>query len=160
METRTYKVYKFSELNAKQKEKVIDHYYDINVNYDWWDFTYEDAKNIGLELTGFDIDRGSYCEGKFIWDALEVAEAIIKDHGNKTETFQTANKYWQQLKKENDTNDEADTREETEKEFLHDILEDYLVMLRHEFEYLTSKEAIIETIEANDYDFTENGRID
>ena len=28
----------------------------------------------------------------------------------------------------------------------------------HEYEYLTSREAIIETIEANDYDFTENGK--
>jgi len=31
--------------------------------------------------------------------------------------------------------------------------------LQHEHDYLTSEEAIIETIEANDYDFTANGDI-
>jgi len=32
-------------------------------------------------------------------------------------------------------------------------------ILRQEYEYQTSEEAIIETIAANDYDFTNEGRI-
>jgi hypothetical protein len=32
-------------------------------------------------------------------------------------------------------------------------------MLRQEYEYLTSEGAIIETIEANEYEFTEEGRM-
>jgi hypothetical protein len=31
--------------------------------------------------------------------------------------------------------------------------------IQNEFEYLQSKEAIIETIKANDYDFTEDGKL-
>jgi hypothetical protein len=33
-------------------------------------------------------------------------------------------------------------------------------MLSKEYDYQTSEEAIIETIKANDYDFTENGNLD
>ncbi|KKK46644.1 hypothetical protein LCGC14_3163200, partial [marine sediment metagenome] len=50
--------------------------------------------------------------------------------------------------------------DKVEAEFLRDILEDYLILFREEYEYLTSRKTIIETIEANDYDFTEDGKID
>jgi hypothetical protein len=40
---------------------------------------------------------------------------------------------------------------------LKDILYEYLEMLRQEYEYQTSEEAIIETIEANEYTFLEDG---
>jgi hypothetical protein len=44
-------------------------------------------------------------------------------------------------------------------EFQRALGKEYLSILRREYEYQTSEEAIIETIEANDYDFTEDGRI-
>ena len=59
------KVYLFSELSDQAKQKVIEDNYDINVDYEWWESAYEDAANIGLKITGFDIDRGSYCNGEF-----------------------------------------------------------------------------------------------
>ena len=170
METRTYNVYKFSELNEDQKEKVIEKYCNINIDHEWWECTYEDAKNIGLELTGFDIDRGSYCEGKFIQTAQYCADSILETHGKDCETYIDAAAY---IKERKDIEQHAESDEYGEfdlktcdkldaltDEFLKSLLEDYLSMLRKECEYLTSKEAIIETIEANDYDFTENGRID
>lgn len=43
------------------------------------------------------------------------------------------------------------------KEFLNDILEDYRVMLQKEYEWRGSREQIIESIEANEYEFDENG---
>ena len=46
-----------------------------------------------------------------------------------------------------------------EAEFLKSILEDYSIILQKEYEYLTSREAVEETIEANDYHFTENGNL-
>ena len=49
--------------------------------------------------------------------------------------------------------------EESEQEFLSDLLEDYSIILQRESEYLQSRESIIETIEANEYDFTEDGKI-
>jgi len=47
-------------------------------------------------------------------------------------------------------------------ENLYDInvdFEEYLSLLRQEYEYLTSKDAIVETIQANDYEFTEEGKL-
>ena len=40
------------KLSDKAKQKAIEKFYDINVDYDWWDSVYEDAKNIGLKITG------------------------------------------------------------------------------------------------------------
>jgi hypothetical protein len=54
--------------------------------------------------------------------------------------------------------DEPDTKD-LDKEFLHNLLEDYRVMLQQEYDYLTSKDAVIETINANEYDFTEDGKL-
>lgn len=43
--------------------------------------------------------------------------------------------------------------------FARALSEEYLSILRQEYDYQTSEEAIKGTIEANDYDFTEDGKI-
>ena len=43
--------------------------------------------------------------------------------------------------------------------FTKALLEDYLIILRDEYEYQTSREQIVESIKANDYLFTELGKI-
>jgi hypothetical protein len=48
---------------------------------------------------------------------------------------------------------------ELESEFEADLISEYAHMLQREYDYLTSEEAIRETIEANDYDFTEDGKL-
>jgi hypothetical protein len=53
---------------------------------------------------------------------------------------------------------EVDT-EDIDANFLRSLLEDYRIMLQKEYEYLTSEETIIETIEANEYEFTEKGEM-
>mgnify|MGYP001610197951 FL=1 len=45
-------------------------------------------------------------------------------------------------------------------EFLRDLEHAYLGMLRREYEYETSAEAIRETVIANEYEFTEDGELD
>lgn len=172
MRTRTYKVYKFNELTDEQKQKALEKNYYINVEGDWWDCTYEDAKNIGLKIEAFDIDRGSYCKGSFIASVEECAHMIEKEHGEQCDTYITAKSF---LKKRDEI---VDTWERDENgdfineygletkldelgvQFEKDLLEDYRICLQKEYEYQTSKEAIIETFEANNYDFTEEGKID
>lgn len=175
MKTNTYNTYKFSELSETAKEKAISKLYDLNVDYEWWNFVYEDARNVLLKITSFDIDRNRYCKGEFIETAMETANAILENHGENCETYKTALNFIKEqtelVKKYSDgtalnmvTQDnewEYDQEiEEIEKEFLKSILEDYSIALEKEYEYLTSKEAIIETIEANNYYFTEDGVID
>lgn len=166
--TKTY--YTFDELPEDIKEKAIEKLYDINVDHDWWDFTYEDAKNIGLKIEEFDIDRGSYVRGKFILSACEVAQNIFNNHGEETETYKTACAFmeeWQPLWA--DYLDEAsehyesrqyeDKMQDEEDEFLRSLCEDYRIILQKEYDYLTSEEAIIETIQANEYEFDEEGNL-
>jgi hypothetical protein len=153
MKTIKINIYKFSELSEKAKEKAVNIFQDINVDFEWWDGTYEDAVNIGLKITSFDLDRRQIT-GELTGSGLDTANLIIANHGTENETYKTAQRYFLSLK-----NSESDEEiEETEHEFLNDILEDYLIILRKEQEYLTTKEAIIETIESNEYDFTEDGK--
>jgi len=171
-ETITREIYTFQELSEKAKEKAIEKLLNINLEDQWWEFEYEDAANIGLKLTAFDLDRNKHAKGKFIWSATEVADKIMSEHGNKCETYKTAFNFLNERdtlvrkfsdgistdivteENEYEFDQEAD---ELEEQFLEDILEDYANILQKQYEYLYSEEAIIETIEANEYEFTEDG---
>ena len=170
MKTVEIKLYKFSELSEEAKEKAINKLYDLNVDYEWWDSVYDDAKNIGLKITAFDLDRNRNAEGEFILSANEVAQNILNEHGEHCETYKTAqsfmnewqpvfNNYMDETHKDYESQKSEDKLIDIENEFLKSILEDYSIMLQKEYEYLTSEAAIIETIEANDYDFTEDGEM-
>lgn len=170
MKTKTINIYSFSELSEEAKQKAIEKFYDINVNYDWWEPTYEDAKNIGLKINSFDLERNRHAKGEFIWSACEVAANILKEHGETCETYKTAENFlkeWQPIfdeymneESENYLSWESEDKlQELESEFLESLLEDYSIMLQNELEYLTSEKAIIETIELNEYEFTEDGII-
>lgn len=159
-------VYTFDELTEEQKEKAIEKLYDINIDYEWWDFMFYDAENIGLKLTGFDLDRNRHATGEFLLSAYEVAENIIRDHGDACETYKTASNFLNDCNKDprpdeddEDFGDWEDRMIDLESEFLQSLLEDYSIMLQHEFEYKTSEEAIIETIQANGYEFDEDGNL-
>lgn len=164
MKTIRTKVYSFNELSEEAKEKAINHYYDINVFFEWWESTYEDANNIGLKITGFDIDRGNYCKGEFALSAHEVAANIIRDHGDICNTYKTAQSFIDTVNEIQLKYDELEGYEyenemmEAEEEFLQSLLEDYRIILKNEFEYLTSEEAVKEAIISNDYHFTKDGK--
>jgi hypothetical protein len=171
MKTKTVNLYLFNELTEDLKSKVLENYYDINVDYDWWESTYEDAENIGLKITGFDTGRANYCNGEFTLSAYEVAANIIRDHGQKCETYKTAFSFMQQwqpifneyMNEDSEHYESAEYEEkmnDTENDFLNSLLKDYLIILRNEYEYLTSEDAIKETLICNDYYFNERGKID
>jgi len=159
------KVYYFDELPENEKRKAITRLYDLNINHDWWEQVYEDAENIGLKLTGFDIGRGNSCEGNFTIDASEVCANIFRDHGVQCETYKAAEsfvKIWQPVfdeYMEKEGIELEDKLMEMETDFLKLVLGDYLIMLRNEYEYQTSEAAIIESIIANEYEFTMEGEL-
>lgn len=161
-------VYKFGELSEEAQEKALENLSDINVDNDWWDSTYDDARNIGLEIDEFDVYRRTI-GGRFTQSAEEVAKEIIKNHGEMCETYKTAENYLKELEAEKEKNmienkgeefpeDFLDT-EEIDAKFKHSLLVDYLTILQSQYEHLTSKEGILETIKMNNYEFTEDGRI-
>lgn len=168
MRTIRIKLYKFSELSESAKQKAIENLSDINVDYNWWTSTYEDAKNIGLKITSFDLDRNRNAKGEFSLSAAEVAQNIISNHGEMCETYKTAEKFleeWQPIfneymdeqSKKYESSEAEDELQDIEDDFLKSLLEDYSIILQNECEYLQSEDAIIETIEANEYEFTITG---
>jgi len=166
-ETTTRTLYKFEELSDEAKEKALDSSRHTNTQYmEWWESTYEDAANVGIKIKGFDTGRGSSIDGK-VEDTENTAHQIMKDHGEECETYKTAAEYLKERDKaieaapsamEIDDEYELDEKlDELGEEFTKSILEDYLTILRNEMEYLESNEAVQESIEANDYEFTEDG---
>lgn len=164
------KVYPFDELPPDIQQKVLSNLFDINVDHEWWDGTYEDAKNIGLKITSFDLERNRHAKGEFMYSAVEVAANILKEHGETCETYKTAeaflddyNVVFADYTDENSENYESreleDQMQDLESDFLESLLEDYSIMLQNECEYLQSEEAVKETIEANEYTFTIEGKM-
>ena len=174
MKTITINLYKFSELSEEAKSIAIENLYSINTDNDWWYSTYEDAAQVNLKIKSFDIGRGSFVDAEFIKNAHDTANLILLNHGESCETYKTAKSFLQDYNElvakysdgvktnvvtednEYDFDNEAD---DLESDFLELISEDYRIILSNEYDYLTSEEAIIETIEANEYYFTENGEL-
>jgi len=148
IETTTRTLYKFEELSNKAKANAAALLCNINVDREWWEFTYEDAARIGVEITEFDINRGDYLEATFIGDIGNIAVKILAEHGSSCETYRLAKEFKAYYE-----------FEERCEEFKRKLKEEYLKILRSEFEYLTSYESIVETIQANDYEFTEDGKL-
>lgn len=56
MRTIELTAYSFDELSKEAKEKAIERFQNINVEHDWYDFVFDDAKTIA-SLMGIDIKR-------------------------------------------------------------------------------------------------------
>lgn len=171
IDVKETKVYPFKELTDEAQQKAIEQLADINVDHNWWDVVYEDATNVGIKITAFDCDYEKSCEGELTLDAEEVAINIVNEHGDNCSTYETATGFMAAIRElrndfmlSDDDLDEEDFIESDDYEdlvsgFEDDILEDYRIILQKEYEYLTSEEAIVETIEANEYEFTEDGKL-
>jgi len=167
------KVFSFSELSSEAKEVALSKSRDINLYHGWWESVYYNAAETAkLKITSFDIDRGAYCEAKFLSDAHSTADKIMSEHGESCDTYKAAKtflsdydnlveKYSDGIDKdkegsEYDFDQDAD---ELESEFLKELCECYLKTLRNEYEYLSSDEAIINALEGNETLFTKDGKI-
>ena len=186
MKTIEIKLYQFNELSEKAQERALEDFRYINVDNDWWfDYIMEDVKELCLSIEEFDIYRRD-CEVAFLYNADETIKAIKENAGG--ELLLIANEYEQQVKelfkaysdyekyqewlRERDyTLDDLEFEdwvlEETEYEedkeniyieFLKELGEYYLSELQSSYDYHMSNESVIGTIEANEYEFTENGK--
>ena len=176
-ETVTVKIFQFDELDDKAKERAREWYRQGALDYEWWDFVYEDASNIDLKIEGFDLDHGGNIEGKILGaDYVGAASKILKDHGPETDTYILAEQFLKDIKPvqdeidsiESDDNatrdmldrlsilsDKADTMR---KAFEYVLLQEYLSMLNKKYEYLMSEEQVDESIRSNGYEFTQDGK--
>src|ERR1700687_4493128 len=70
------KLYRFDELTDAAKEKARDWYREDVLDYDWYDYIYEDAKTIGLKITGFDLGRAQNVDGELLEMPIKVDEFL------------------------------------------------------------------------------------
>jgi len=157
------KAYQFKELDEKTKEKAINNYRYVSVEHDsWWDFVKEDLANVDIELRSFDIDRGSFAE-IHLEDFHETCELILKSHGENCQTYKIAERYIKEYKHIQyhiqDDEDLDEKLDDLDEEYQKEFSEEVLSMLRREYEYMISDEHTIEIFEANEYEFTEEGKL-
>jgi len=141
-------VYKFDELSDAAKERARDWYREFALDYEWWEFTYEDAERIGLKISEFDTYHGNI-KGNLLKSVGEVCGLILQEHGKDTDTYKLAQTYYARKRTAHPYDVE---------DFTHDLLEEYLSMLRQEVDYQLSTECVDESIRANEYEFTESGK--
>ena len=170
MKTITKTVYTFDELSDDAKEKARAWYRDGALDYEWWDATYEDAKTIGLKLTSFDLDRNRHAKGALTESAPEVADLILKNHGDTCDTYKLAESFLKERDAivdgaERDENGEfvdvpalEEKLDDCETEFTRAMVEEYSVTLQKECDWLLSDESVDESILANEYTFTVDGK--
>lgn len=157
MKTKTINLYEFDELSDQAKQRAIADNCGINVDYwEWYHSVYDDAENIGLKITGFDLDRNRHCTGKAIDDVLTIAHKIKTEHGFDTPTYKLASEFVKEYAALDEDIDAGELRD-FENEFLKSILEEYSILLQREYEWLTGEEAIVDSLRANEYEFLEDG---
>ena len=162
MKEVTVQAYKFSELSDDAKQKAIEKHWDIMTDWSWWEFIYEDAKRIGLNIRSFDL-YPKEIDITYEDDPEDVANAIMKEYGSAMDLYKLAAEYLDRYKQIEELVDEdeilpSDDLDALNEEFLHDIGECFLSFLNSEYEWRTSSESIGEELEINDYDFTADGK--
>ena len=167
-------VYKFNELNKEVQQKVLDKHRYINTEFDWWDGDYEYFKEqlvkIGIEAETFYFNlepryRDFHLEKPMVVDErkflkfcgvdLRTKEArnIIEEEGiaiNWTHTGGGDGYHWI---------DPEIVNEVCLMDCLKKVLDKFWKELDSEFDGLITDEAIIDTLEANNYEFTKDGEL-
>ena len=182
--------------------KKLEKQSDINTDYDWFEMTYDDAKEIAgfakeiAGLMGIKIDKiyfegfwsqgdGACFEGSYSYaknsvkKVLEYAPLDQELHRIVKALYAIQKRYFYRIVANvkhsghyyhsrctnievyNEGNNGQDWLCKIDDDSITELLRDFMnwiyKQLRTEYEYLTSEAQIIETIEANEYEFDEYG---
>lgn len=136
---------RFSALTPEQQDRVLENLSDINVHHDWYDHTYEYYENKLKKLGFTDIKF----EFSGFWSQGDGASFTAKHkRGDIYKIGYYAHSHTMHC--------------DDSKALLlvaRRIADQLYRSLETDYEYLTSRDAIIETIEANDYWFDESLQI-
>jgi len=182
MKKITYNVYLFDELGKEAQEKAIEDARDngINTDYDWHDWILEEAKeklerqgfeNAEINFSGFysqgdgasfncdvNLDKflsGRRCKTEYRKQLEEEELSIcIRNNSNHCHEYTMSISY----------NDYTETMTDKLEAFILEEARDQARKIYRELEkennYLMTDESITETLIANEYYFTEEGKID
>lgn len=170
---------KYSELDENQKQKVLSKLYDLNTDYDWFDNVIEDAKNLlgKLGFSNIDIQFSGFCsqgDGASFTGTFQVPKTVkelneriraFKQDAPKDKLYNFSSLRFSRDEKESETlevyrisrhyshENTVSVDHDDLKEFVRSFSGGLYESLKSEYDYLTSREAIEETIDANDYEF-------
>ena len=158
------KAFQFEELDSQTKEKVIENNRTTNVDSNFWyqceldNFKHE----LKIKVNEFDIYRREI--NITIEDSFETAQGIVNFFGKESSIVKTAKIFLKDrisvYKSYEDDGYELDIQlEYLEEEFRRDIADEIISMLTSQYEYEISDDAIKKTIIANEYEFTEEGKL-
>jgi hypothetical protein len=156
-------VRKFDELDDKLQALVLSNNSDINTDYEWWENLSDDAKNVGLTISAFNVD--GHQADSINWDmSMDHNQSITKilaDHGKKCPTHTLALEFQAKFEAMNDAAPLAVEMAlpDVKDAYAQKLAGLYLDMLRREYEDRCDDEMIAETLKANDYEFDEKGNI-
>ena len=155
MKTITVNLYEFKELSKKVQRKALDRLMHINTEHlEWWEAIYEDAENFGCLIQGFDLYSSKQIEFSITGDYIETAKKIVENWGEESEGNEASKQYISDFKNVNKKYLEA-----VDKAYKSTLEKIYAAMLLTEYHYRITDEAIIETIESNEYYFNHHGEI-
>ena len=177
----TVKAYKFDELSEAAQERALNAFRCSNVEFNWYEDTFGTiraaGKLLGLEIDDIHFDTDLYCIFDAHYRYVRGASAAVCKEFSWADDLHKVAKDLQALQKRHfyslscavrearDMNRYSCFRfgEDYECEDLGDIIDDFAhwarILLRDEYEYLTSDEAVKEMIEANEYEFDEAGNL-
>ena len=173
--TKEIKIYDFNDVinNPVLKERVLEKHYDININPEWWTWIVDnwidenDKKGIEFIQKSLEFDlyryRGCKCDYEVDIDKLLPYIESLTDKEKKRVKYLIDNgiceydsyitsKHPLIKKMMNKLFKEIERMEGLARNALYDHLD-------QTYEYLTSEEGILETIQINEYEFLEDGTI-
>jgi len=160
MRTVQLNIYTFNELSDKAKQNARDWWLEGYVYED--NFSEEDMKQIGL---GLNEDK----KFAFLGSAPETMELIFQNHGPSCNSYQYAKAYGQFLEDVGVSCDLPDShpkrieweekRESIDNQFLVKLAQYYVKLIEDDYQYNISNEVVDGLLIANEYEFTEDGKI-
>ena len=181
MREMTTMVYSFNELSEAAQERALTAFRYIDVEFNWYEDTFGTirtaGKLLGLEIGDIHFDTYLYCIFDANYEYARGAAKAVRDEFPWADDLHDVARKLQDLQKRHFyslscavTKGRSMNRyrcfrfgEDYECEELGDIIDDFAhwarVLLRDEYKYLTSDEAVKEIIIINEYEFTEDGKL-
>jgi hypothetical protein len=164
------KALKFDDLSSEAKKKALDDNRDINVDYDWWEMNdglwHEDFKEMGIEgQVAFDVYHGEFDVDKVkIVDRKKFAKYFgipsdLVDSAYFSTTQYGGGDFKTRIDADYDAADKYDTAKiENANTKWYDFKKKALKRISDSYNYLQSDESIADTLRANDFEFTPEGK--
>jgi hypothetical protein len=158
MKTIEIKLYQFNELSEKAQENAIQNYKESCADYDWYEPTLDMfSSQFGIVIKSFDLYKEEI-ELDFKYNLDEICKSFVYEFNNNS-IAELAKNYLRSVDAQLSLGIDDDMMEDMEALFIKDLEEEILSWLDNEYEYLQSEEYIVQTIEDNGYEFTEDGKV-